>query len=188
MFWNEVFTIHYSLPKSVEKMFIANFCRHQAYLRWQIRQQLLYAISNFEGCILENLLMKDIKGGSPFTKCELRDCKIRSLSISSISCCTRAYFLLHSCHWKKVQLTWTFFQLLASDDIKVNITQRMSTKIYPELDSLSGFWWKLQNLLWNYVKQKKKNSVVEKWYVLFQMREAVAHSEKFFKIGILKIP
>ena len=32
----------------------------------------------------------------------------------------------------------------------------MSTKIYPELDSLSGFWWKLQNLLWNYVKQKKK--------------------------------
>ena len=64
----------------------------------------------------------------------------------------------------------------------------MSTKIYPKLDSLSGFWWKLQNLLWNYVKQKKKNSVVEKWYVLFQMREAVAHSEKFFKIGILKIP
>ena len=50
MFWNEVFIIHYSLPKSVEKMLMANFCRHQAYLRWQIRQQLLFAVANFEGC------------------------------------------------------------------------------------------------------------------------------------------
>ena len=25
------------------------FCRHQAYLRWQMRQQLLFAVANFEG-------------------------------------------------------------------------------------------------------------------------------------------
>ena len=121
--------------------------------------------------------MKNIKGGSPFTECESRDCKIRSLSMSSISC-MRSHFLLHLHHWKKVQLTWTFFQLLESDDIKVNITQKMSTKIHPELDSLCGFWWKLQNLLWNYVKQKKK-IMLWKTCVLFQMREAVGPSEVF---------
>ena len=46
---NEVFIIHYSLPKPVEKILIANFCCHQAYLRWQIQQQLLFAVTNFEG-------------------------------------------------------------------------------------------------------------------------------------------
>ena len=30
---------------------MANFCRHQAYLRWQMRQQLLFAVANFEGMI-----------------------------------------------------------------------------------------------------------------------------------------
>ena len=52
MFWNEVFIIHYSLPKSVEKMLMANFCRHQAYLGWKIRQQLLFAVANFKGWYL----------------------------------------------------------------------------------------------------------------------------------------
>ena len=130
--------------------------------------------------------MKNIKGGSPFTKCESHDCKIRSLSISSIICCTRPHFLLHSRHWKKVQLTWTFFQSLASDDVKVNITQRMSTKIHPELDSLSGFWWKLQNLLWNYIKQKKK-IMLWKTHMPCLKSEKQSVVQKFFKIGVLKI-
>ena len=38
---------------------------------------------------------------------------------------------------KKIQLVWTFFQLLANDDVTVNVTQRISTKIHSELDSLS---------------------------------------------------
>ena len=49
MFWNEVFIIHYSLPKSVEKILMANFCRHQVYLLWQIRQQLQYAVAKVRG-------------------------------------------------------------------------------------------------------------------------------------------
>ena len=37
------------------------------------------------------------KVGSPFSECELRDCKIRSLTLRGISCCTRPHmFLLHS--------------------------------------------------------------------------------------------
>ena len=129
--------------------------------------------------------MKNIKGRCPFTKCDSRDCKIKSLSMSSISCCTRPHFLLQSRHWKKVQLTWTFFQSLASDDVKVNITQRMSTKIHPELDSLSGFWWKLQNLLWNYVKQKKKIMLWKTCMSCFKSEKPLV-IQKFFKIGALK--
>ena len=129
--------------------------------------------------------MKNIKDRSPFTEYESRGCKIRSLSMSSISCCTRSHFLLHSHHWKRVQLTWTFFQSLASDDVKVNITQRMSTKMHPELDSLSGFWWKLQNLLWNYVKQKKKIMLWKTFMSCFKSEKQLV-VQKFFKIDVLK--
>ena len=130
--------------------------------------------------------MKNVKGRSPFTECESCNCKIRSLSMSSISCCTRPHFLLHLRYWKKVQLTWTFFQSLVSDDVKVNITQRMSTKIHPELDSLSGFWWKLQNLLWNYIKRIKKIMLWKTRMSCFKSEKQLV-VQKFFRIGALKV-
>ena len=129
--------------------------------------------------------MKNIEGRSSFTECESRDCKIRSLSMNSISCCTRPHFLLHLRHWKKVQETWTFFHLLVSDDVKANITQRLSTKTHPKWDLLSGFWCKLQNLLWNYIKQKKKIMVWKTDMSCFKSEKQLVF-QKFFKIVVLQ--
>ena len=45
------FLYYRSLPKSVGKMI--NFCHHQVYLQWQKCWQLLFAIANFEDCVVE---------------------------------------------------------------------------------------------------------------------------------------
>ena len=81
--------------------------------------------------------MKKIKGESPFSKCELRDCKISE---------HEQYQLLHKitvftsfARLKKSLISLNFFQLLANHDVKVIVTQRISTKIHSELDSLSDF-------------------------------------------------
>ena len=64
------------------------------------------------------------------------------------------------------------FCSLANDDVKVNQTQRISSKLHSELDSFSGFWWKLQNLLQNYVaKIEEKVNVVENFYAMFQIQK-----------------
>ena len=73
--------------------------------------------------------------GSPFSERESRDCKIRSLSMRSISCSTCIYFICAT-EEKFYQLE-VFFQSLANDDVSVNKTQKISTKIHAEL--LSGF-------------------------------------------------
>ena len=86
-------------------------------------------------------------------------------------------FLLHSRDWKKSSTNLNFF-----DDVKVNKTQRISIKIHSELDSLFGFWCKLQNLLWNYANRRKR-CFMENSYAMFQIREAVGRSQMFFKIA-----
>ena len=59
----------------------------------------------------------------------MRDCKIRSLSILSISCCTRPHVFISLARLEKlVQLAWTFFQSFANDDVKVSKTQKFSAK------------------------------------------------------------
>ena len=98
---------------------------------------------------------------------------------------TTCFFFIRTS--EKSSTTLNFFQSLANDDDKVNKTQRISTKIHSELDSFSGFWWKLQNSLWNYVKKEEKDSVMESLYAMFQIREAVGRSQMFFKMGALKI-
>ena len=50
-------------------------------------------------------------------------------------------FLLQLCDWKEVQLASTFFSVASQWWHKVNETQRISTKIGLELESLSEFWW-----------------------------------------------
>ena len=70
------------------------------------------------------------KGGSPLSDWKLHNCKIRSLSMPSISCCLKPHvFISFAQLKKKVQLAWTFFWLLANDDVKVNKTQKISAKI-----------------------------------------------------------
>ena len=73
--------------------------------------------------------------GSPFSERESRECKIRSLSMRSISCSTCIYFICAT--EKKFYQLELFFQSLANDDVSVNKTQRVSTKIHAEL--LPGF-------------------------------------------------
>ena len=63
------------------------------------------------------IVVKATQGGSP-----LSDCKITSLSMSSISCCTRPHVFTS---FPRLKL---FFQSLANDDIKVNKTHRISAK------------------------------------------------------------
>ena len=98
-----------------------------------------------------------IKGGSPFCECESRDCKIRSLSMRSISCCTRPHVFTSFARLKK-KFNWLelFFQSLANDDVKVNKPQRISTKIRSEPDSLSGFTWyfKICSGIWSCIKRQ----------------------------------
>ena len=51
-------------------------------------------------------------------------------------------FLFHSRDWKKVQLAGTFFQSLVNDDVKVNKTQKMSSKI--DLEFRLIVWFLIQ--------------------------------------------
>ena len=43
------------------------------------------------------------KGGSPFSECDLRYCKVRSLSMLSISCCSRSHVFTSFSWLKKFQ-------------------------------------------------------------------------------------
>ena len=85
------------------------------------------------------------KGRSSFRECELCYSKIRSLSVCSISCCTRSgVFPSFAPVKKRFNYCFVdFFQPLASDDFKVNKTQRVSTEICSELDSLTKSWCNL---------------------------------------------
>ena len=60
------------------------------------------------------------KRGSPFNECKSRYSKIRSLSMCSISCCTRPYVFTSFARMKK---STTSFQ--ANDDVKVDKTQAL---------------------------------------------------------------
>ena len=59
---------------------------------------------------------------------------------------------------------------MTNDKIKVNKTQRISAKVYSELDSLSEFSWLLQNLLW-----KKKMLWKTRMPYLKLERQSVIH-------------
>ena len=53
-------------------------------------------------------------GASPFSKCGSRYCKIKSLRMCSISCCTKPRVLLHPHNWKKNSTSLNFF--IAADE------------------------------------------------------------------------
>ena len=75
-------------------------------------------------------------------------CMIRSLSMSTINCCTRPHIFTSFARQKKklnrlkkkFNNLELFFQSLANDNAKVNKTQRTSAKTGLELDSLSYIW------------------------------------------------
>ena len=70
-----------------------------------------------EVCFLKNSCSKNfsidpVKGATPFSKCESRDCKTRSLSRRSIICCTRPHvFTLFARLRKKINWIELFFSL-----------------------------------------------------------------------------
>ena len=68
-----------------------------------------------------------------------RYCKIRSLTMRNISCCTIPHVFTSFARLKKSLTSLNVFLLLANVDVKVNKTQRIFTKILSEPGSLSGF-------------------------------------------------
>ena len=68
-------------------------------------------------------------GGSPLSDWKLCDCKMKSLSMPSISCCTRpnAFISLVQLQ-KKVQLAWTIFQSLMNNGVKGKKAQIISAR------------------------------------------------------------
>ena len=104
------------------------FSAYVPFLRYLIFNKIVY--TPFFSCekTLQNVTDdgKGIsKGWSPWS-----DCKIRSLSMHNMSCYTTPHvFASFARLKKKVQPAWTFFQSLANDDVKVNKTHRIPSKI-----------------------------------------------------------
>ena len=101
--------------------------------------------------------------------------------------------LLHLHDWKKVQLAWPFFLLLANDDIKINKTWRIFTKVcsepgsLSELDAINFTEWNIKIILkicFRLCKVKEKDQVMVNLYAMFQIGEAVGPSQMLFKIGV----
>ena len=87
-----------------------------------------------------------IKGRSPLSDWKSRDCKIKSLSLPSISLLhkTTCFYFIKAAE-KKVQLSTSlnfFFQLLANDDFKVNKTQRIVYCL--DFDAINFRKWKIK--------------------------------------------
>ena len=101
IFWNKVFIIHYSLHKSVEEMLMANFCCHEAYLWWQIQQQLLFAVVNFEAIKVQCWLIVKLSYSQSVFTCSKLTINIWENSLKFVQ------------NWQKktpewCKLTWTY--------------------------------------------------------------------------------
>ena len=131
------------------------------YLQKSIQHMQLNLISN-QLCYYYFTPVSIPLGRSPFSECESCYCKIRSLSMCSISCCTRSRFSFIHVTEKKVKLAWTFFQLLSNDVVKVDKTQRIPTKIV----SAPKFGVELRKI-------EEKDKIMKTSYAMFQIREAV---------------
>ena len=78
-----------------------------------------------------------------------------------------------------------FFSVTENDDIKVNKTHIISSKIHSE-QVIVWVLMETSEFAVELCKKEEKDNVMENLFAMFQIRKAVGHSQIYFKTGILK--